>query len=307
MQPVVMPDGVWPAMITPLMADRSIDWRGVDALTDWLIEAGVAGLFAVGQSGEMFKLSDEERLALARRVVERTAGRVPVVASGTFGGPIDRQANFIRQMAATGVQAVTVIISELADPEEGDDIWQERAEQLLALTGDQPLALYECPEPYHRTISPRLVNWAANTGRFLLLKETSRSLQSVKEKVAASEGTPLHVFNADATALLESLKAGARGYCGIAANFYPDLVAWLCAHYADHPEEAAQLQALFSTADPVLHLKYPVCAKYFRQKAGFDMRLDSRVSEARLDDYDRRVLDAVAVTVDHFRSALFAH
>lgn len=33
-----------------------------------------------------------------QRVVDRAAGRVPVVASGTFGGPIKEQAEFITEM-----------------------------------------------------------------------------------------------------------------------------------------------------------------------------------------------------------------
>ncbi|MFN8540870.1 MAG: hypothetical protein U0232_25745 [Thermomicrobiales bacterium] len=45
----------------------------------------MAGLFAVAQSSEMFALDDAERLALAGRVVRRASGRVPVIASGTFG------------------------------------------------------------------------------------------------------------------------------------------------------------------------------------------------------------------------------
>ncbi len=304
MEAVILPDGVWPAMITPLKADLSIDWHGVDAMTDWLIEMGVAGLFAVGQSGEMFKLSDEERLALAQRVVSRAAGRVPVVASGTFGGPISQQARFIQQMADTGVRAVTVIISELADSAEGDDTWKERAGQLLEQTGVVPLALYECPEPYHRKISPDLLGWAARTGRFFLLKETSRSLDAIQAKIAASAGTPLHLFNADTTSLLDSLKAGARGYCGIAANFYPDLLVWLCAHFQDEPEMAAQVQAAMGVADVALHYKYPVCAKYYRQRAGMDILTGSRVSQAQLEAYDKRVLDAIAVVADRQRDLL---
>ena len=98
-----VPAGVWPAMVTPLTPAGEIDWAGVDALTDWYIESGVAGLFAVGQSGEMFALSDEERLALAAHVVRQAAGRVPVVASATFGGSMEKQADFIKQMADTGV------------------------------------------------------------------------------------------------------------------------------------------------------------------------------------------------------------
>ena len=228
MAAIEVPSGVWPATITPLNADRSIDWDSVDALTDWYIESGVAGLFSVGQSGEMFKLNDDERLALARRVVERAAGRVPVVASGTFGGAISKQAEFVKRMADTGVRAVTVIASELADMGESDDIWCANLERLLTLTGDIPLALYECPEPYHRLIAPKSLGWAAQTGRFFMLKETSRSIEQIEKKLDAITGTPLCLFNADATSLLVTLRLGAKGYCGIAANFYPDLLTWLC-------------------------------------------------------------------------------
>lgn len=286
------PYGVWPAMITPLKADKSIDWDGIDRLTDWYIEAGVAGLFAVGQSSEMFALSDSERLQLAQRVVTRTDGRVPVVACGTFIPSVDAQAEFIKKMMDTGVQVVVVIASEMAEQDEDDSVWQKNVEQLLSLTDDIPLALYECPEPYHRLISPEMVHWAARTDRFHLLKETSRSIDKVHAKIKAAEGTQLGIYNADATTLLQSLRRGARGYCGIAANYYPQAVVRLCDVF--ETEEADTIQALLGTADPTIHHKYPVAAKYYRQHDGFDMLTHSRVTNVELNDYERRVLDYIA-------------
>lgn len=301
---IEFPSGVWPAMITPLKEDKSIDWDGVDRLTDWYIEAGVAGLFAVGQSGEMFGLNDDERLALARRVVNRTNGRIPVIASGTFVPSAEKQAEFINKMADTGVQAVTLILGELAQADDDDTVVQQHIEQLLMRTGSLPLALYECPEPYHRLISPELVTWAAQTNRFYLLKETSRSVEKVRAKVDAAKNSPLRIFNADATSLLVSLQAGAKGYCGIAANFYPDLVVWLCQHYADSPQKAELIQAFLGTADTTIHHKYPVCAKYYHQCAGIHMLPISRVSQAVLNDYEMRVLNQIATQANHFRELL---
>lgn len=98
-----LPSGVWPVMLTPLHDDREIDWKGLDALTEWYLQAGVAGLFAVCLSSEMYDLSSAERLELSAHVVKRVNGRVPVVASGTFGGSISSQAGFSRQMVDTGV------------------------------------------------------------------------------------------------------------------------------------------------------------------------------------------------------------
>ncbi|MDE2858713.1 MAG: dihydrodipicolinate synthase family protein [Chloroflexota bacterium] len=290
------PSGVFPAMITPLKMDKSIDWDGIDRLTDWYIESGVTGLFAVGQSSEMFALSDDERLRLAARVVKRSKGRVPVVASGTFDRSVARQVKFVRQMADLGVAQVVVIASMMAQPEDDDTVWRSHVSRLLEATGDIPLGLYECPQPYHRLVSADLVTWAAGTGRFRLLKETSRSISQLRAKIEAAEGSSLCVYNADATTLLESMKAGASGYCGIAANFYPQPLVWLCKHFLD--TEAVNAQTLIRMADPTIHHQYPVSAKYYRRQAGFDMTTVSRVSNARLTDYDQRVLDSIARQMD---------
>ena len=75
-----LPDGVWPTMITPLLDDerKSVDWEGLDSkheeergsvlecchlsflstvLTEWFIRSGVAGLFSICLSSEMFHVS----------------------------------------------------------------------------------------------------------------------------------------------------------------------------------------------------------------------------------------------------------
>jgi 4-hydroxy-tetrahydrodipicolinate synthase len=298
----LFPAGVWPPMLTPFGADGAIDWAGVDRLTEWYIEAGVAGLFAVAQSSEMFALDDVERLALARRVVQRTDGRVPVLASGTFVRDVATQAECIKRLHDAGVRAVTVLVGLMTEPGEDDAVWQGRVERLLALTDPIPLALYECPAPYHRLLTPELVGWAGRTGRFQLLKETSRSAEAVCAKVAAAAGTPLGVFNADATTLLPTLRAGARGYCGIAANFYPGLLAWLCANAEG--DAATDLQAFLTLVDPLVHRDYPVSAKAFQEIAGVTMLPLSRVSATTLTPYDLRVLGALATQVAGQRAGL---
>lgn len=300
----LFPAGVWPAMITPFNEDRSIDWAGVDRLTDWYIASGVAGLFAVGQSSEMFALDDGERLPLARRVVRRANGRVPVLATGTFVRGVEGQAECIKRLHDAGVDAITVLAAQMAAPDEGDAVWRDRVARLLDLTGAIPLALYECPAPYHRLIPPDLVAWAAGTGRFHLLKETSRSLDAVRAKIDAARGTPLGIFNADATTLLASLRDGARGYCGIAANYYPDLLAWLCAHFAAEPAGAQDVQAFLGIADTLIHQRYPVAAKHYRQLAGFDLLTVSRVMDDTLTDYDRRMLRYLHAQAERVRAGL---
>jgi len=287
----VIGNGVWPVMLTPFTTRCSIDWAGVDALTDWYIDAGVAGLFAVAQSSEMYALDQDERLALATRVVKRAAGRVPVVACGTFGGSIARQSGSIRKMADTGVQAVVVITSQLARPGDGDDMWRGAAEQVLDLTEGIPLGLYECPAPYKRLLSPQMMRWAAQTGRFVFHKDTSLSMHDITEKIAAVTNTSLRFFNAEASSLYDSLAAGGHGYCGIAANFYPQLLVWLCRHHKDDPEKAWRLQRFFSVAEFAVDYKYPTSAKYFLRAIGAaDILPVCRVHNVEISEHDQRGL-----------------
>ncbi len=285
-----LPRGVWPVMITPFCEDRSIDWQGVDALTDWYIRSGGAGLFAVCLSSEMYELTADERLQLARRVVERAAGRVPVVASGTFGGALGAQAEFVRRMAGTGVSAVVVLTCQLAGQDQDDDEWRASAEVLLARTGEIPLGLYECPVPYKRVMSPALMRWAGHTGRIFFHKDTCSQIEPIRTKIAAVRGTPFRFFNANAASLLESLQAGGDGYSGIAVNYFPQLYVWLCRHFQDQPEQAERLQRFLSVAEAVVRYKYPASAKTFLALAGLGITPVCRVENEPLTEEDCRIL-----------------
>ena len=50
------PKGVYPVMLTPFTEDNKVDYESLGRLIEWYIDAGVAGLFAVCQSSEMFFL-----------------------------------------------------------------------------------------------------------------------------------------------------------------------------------------------------------------------------------------------------------
>jgi 4-hydroxy-tetrahydrodipicolinate synthase len=285
------PSGVWPVMLTAFTPSLKIDWRGVDALTDWYLAAGVSGLFAVCLSSEMYALTGDERLALARHIVERAAGRVPVVASGTFGGPIESQAGFVRRMRETGVDAVVVIANQPAEEVAGEEYWQCQVERLLELTPEVPLGIYECPTPYHRLLSPALLGWTARTGRFHFHKDTSCRFGPIREKIAATRGTPFRFYNANTPTLLGSLEAGGDGYSGTAANWFPELIVWLCRHYAEEPERAARLQHLLTVCDRMVHHRYPATAKQYLANLGLPIEPHCRIPQVALEEPDMTMLE----------------
>jgi 4-hydroxy-tetrahydrodipicolinate synthase len=270
-------DGVWPTMITPYKEDHSIDYKALEKLIDWYIERGVSGLFAVCQSSEMFFLSLRERLELAKACVNMTAGRAAVVASGHIAESIEDQIREANMMAETGVDAVVLISNRFAAYYESDAVFKRNMERFLAgVSPDLMLGFYECPAPYKRLLSPDLVRFAAETGRFGFLKDTSCNIDSIKEKLEIVKGTGFKLFNANSVTLLASLQAGAAGYSGVMANFHPDLYAWICRNWSAHPKDAEQLQHFVGFASVIEYQMYPVNAMYTLNKEGLPIQLISR-------------------------------
>lgn len=260
-------------MLTPFTEDRRIDWRAFDALVDWYAAGGSQGLFAACLSSEIFHLTDEERLALVRRTLVRSAWRLPVIAAGAFpagvspasavGDPAGLAAA-VRRVADAGAEAVILLTNQFAHAHESDDVWRDRVESFLEQSDLRiALGLYECPVPYKRVLGPHLLGWAARTGRFFFTKDTCCDLAWIEAKLAAVEGSPLRFYNAHTATLLPSLQAGGHGFSGVGANAIPHLYAWLCRHHAGEPALAGELQAFLSASSPAVDGHYPYSVKHY--------------------------------------------
>lgn len=303
--PSGIPSGVWPVMLTPFNSDNSIDWAAFDELVDWYIDSGSSGLFAVCQSSEMFQLSEEERLALAKRAVERAAGRVPVVAGGTFGPTVEAIADFSRRLAETGVAAVVCLTNQFCAAPAGDDRWREAVERFLALVDPATmLGLYECPTPHKRLLTTPQTAWVARTGRFRFVKDTSCRLDFIRSRIDAARGTGLALFNANTPTLLESLRAGAAGYSGIAANYVPALYHWLCARHTSEPALAERLHRFLTVADPLIGARYPAAAKRFLGSCGLRISRHCRISDPAFAEEHLLMLDSLRVEAQNWHREL---
>jgi 4-hydroxy-tetrahydrodipicolinate synthase len=275
------PGGVWPTMITPYKLDGSVDYNALEKIIDWYIENKVQGLFAVCQSSEMFYLSLEERINIAKFVKEKSAGRVPVIASGHVSEKIEDQVSELNQMAETGIDAVIMITNRLAAENEPDSVFIKNLQVILdSLPKDIPLGFYECPYPYKRLISPEILKYCMETDRFYFIKDTSCDIDNIKEKMDIIRGSHLKLYNANSATLLETLPLGVEGYCGVMANFHPALYDWLLNNWQKEPEKAKDLMNLLSLASQIERQLYPVNAKYNLQLEGIQIQCISRSKDA---------------------------
>lgn len=269
-------NGVFPTMLTPYTQDNKIDYNGVEQLLEWYKERGVAGVFAICQSSEIFFLSFEERLELLKFIMAHKPDGIQIVASGHTADDLDRQIYEANKFIETGIDAYVFISNRFAKADESDDVLLKNMEYVAAALPEIGLGVYECPYPYKRVLSPYVMKRMAETGKYQFLKDTCCDLGQIKEKLAAAEGSGFKIFNANSATLLDSLNMGCAGFSGVMANFHPELYAELCDIYKTDPEKAQKLQnfvGFFSVAECQC---YPVNAKYYLTLEGLDINIDSR-------------------------------
>ncbi len=263
--------GVFPTMITPYNKNGDVDYHGVESLTEWYWEKGCDGIFAICQSSEIFFLSLNERVNIAKTVVKkakelarRDKSRKPmkIVVSGHVSDSFEAQVEELNAIAASGADALILISNRMDIENTTEEKWIEDLHNLIEkLPKNMPLGVYECPKPYKRLLTPKMLLACKQTGRFSFIKDTCCDAALIKERIELLADGDVGLFNANAQTLLETLRYGADGYCGVMANFHPEIYKWLLEN-ADK-KEAAEVQAFLCLAAFTESLAYPATAKYY--------------------------------------------
>ena len=261
--------GIIPVMLTAFDDHGGIDWESQQRLTEWYLERGSESLFAVCQSSEMLYLDLSEREALARFTVEVVDGRLPVIASGHVGVTLEEQITELTKIAATGIDCLVFVTNRLDPDNLGSEFLFKTVETLKQeLPPDLRLGLYECPAPYRRLLSDDEIAYFAQDPRFVILKDVSCDIQTVRRRLELTKDSCLVISNANAAIAFEAMKSGASGFCGVFNNFHPDLYRWLEDEGEIHTELANELARFLVLSAATEGMGYPKLAKAYHQRLG---------------------------------------
>ena len=299
-------------MITPYKKDGSVDIETALKYVDWYYENGLDGIFAICQSSEIFYLTLEERVELNRAVykrakeLEKSGGRpFVVVSSGHVSDSHEDQVKELNAVYESGTDALILITNRLDVNNEGDEVFISNLEKLISeLPKDVRLGLYECPYPYKRLVTPKILDYCLSTGRFDYMKDTCCDAAMIKERCEQVKGSSFKLLNANCQTLLETMRNGAQGYCGIMCNFHPKLYSWLGKNY--NSPEADTVQALTGTIGFMeVGLPYPLTAKYHMNLNGIPTENISRARKSEeLTDYGRLCMNNMKLLTDDLERRL---
>ncbi len=168
-QPATRLTGVVPPVCTPLTADGDVDTGSLGRLIDFLIDGGVDGLFTLGSTSEVAFLTDRQRATVVATVVERAAGRVPVLAGAidmTTARVIEHATEAVK-LGCDGVVATAPFYTRTHPVE------IRRHFELIADQVDSPLYAYDLPVSVHSKLDGGMLLDLAASGALAGLKDSS--------------------------------------------------------------------------------------------------------------------------------------
>ena len=135
--------GVYVIAATPFTDDGAPDEASTDAMVDFYLATGVTGMTILGIMGEAPKMAPDEGMAFARRVLDRVAGRVPVVV-GVSGPGLDNMARLTG--AAMDAGAAGVMVAPMPGLATEAKVRGYFAQVCAALGPDVPVCLQDYPQ-----------------------------------------------------------------------------------------------------------------------------------------------------------------
>lgn len=269
--------GVFSLLLTPFLSNGEIDWQAYDVYVDWQLSTSPHGLFAVCGTSEMSCLTEEERLKLAARAVQR-AGNIPVTATANVNDDPLLHREELKRMEETGVSGVVLVPPPAgigSDPQQKFEYYAQ-----LSQASSLPVFIYEWPHRDNHLIDSKLYGELVRQAGIEGIKDTTCTVEGIRSKIV--EAPESIVYQANMAFMLEALELGAGIECihsAAASQMVVDL--WESAVRGDQARTQA-LHARLVFLNGVLNSFHPTAAKYLAQLQGQPMQLTCRATDKGL-------------------------
>lgn len=228
--------GIITAMVTPLSED-GINEAATRKLVNKLINDGVHGLFVLGTNGEFYALSEAEKLALVKIVVDEAAGRVPVFA-GSGGISTEEVIKVTNQFAELGVDAVSVITPYLIKLSDEELIQHY---QTIALNTNLPMILYNIPANTQLSINESVFKELIQLPQIIGIKDSSGNLENIQMYLETNDREDISILIGSDSLILPALQMGVDGAVAATSNVLTKTDLGIYQAFLENKMERAQV------------------------------------------------------------------
>ncbi len=237
--------GAATALATPL-TETGIDFEALGNLIEFQIREGISALVITGTTGESSTLSDEEHKAAIAFAVEKTAGRVPVIA-GTGSNDTDYAIALSKYACQVGADALLLVTPYYNKATQKGLIAHFTA---IADAVDKPIILYNVPSRTGCNLKPETVAVLAEHPNIVGVKEASGDLSQVAT-ISYLCGDKIDIYSGNDDQIMPVLSLGGKGVISVLSNILPRQTDDICKKYfAGDTEGAKELQLRYL---PLIH------------------------------------------------------
>ena len=215
--------GMGVALVTPFDAMGAVDHEALARLVDYQVASGTDFLCVLGTTAETPTLSEEEQLAVRRTVVERNAGRLPILL-GCGGNCTHKIVDKLAKDKMDDVDALLSVVPYYNKPTQAGMYAHFKA---IAESTELPIILYNVPGRTGVNMLPETtLRLATDCKNVVGIKEASGNMEQI-ENILRNRPEGFKVFSGDDGITLPLIKNGADGVISVIGNAYAEEFAQL--------------------------------------------------------------------------------
>ena len=206
------------ALITPFKEDESVDYDALMRMVDYLVQNNTDFLCVLGTTAETPTLTDDEKQKIKRMVIDRVAGRIPILL-GVSGNNTRAVVDALRNDDYTGVDAVLSVVPYYNKPSQEGIYQHYRA--IAQARPDMPIVLYNVPGRTGVNMTAETtLRIARDLDNVVAIKEASGNITQMDDIIKNKPDT-FDVISGDDGITFPLITLGAVGVISVIGNAFP--------------------------------------------------------------------------------------
>ena len=238
------------ALVTPFLADMSIDYPALRRLVREQIAGGINFLVVQGTTGESPTLTADEKKKVLETVQEENNGALPIVY-GVGGNNTLAVCDALKNVPS-GVDGILSVAPYYNKPIQRGYVAHYKA---LAESTDLPIIMYNVPGRTGSNMTAETTLELAEVKNLVAMKEASGNMEQIMEIIRCKPSDFL-LLSGDDAITLPIIAAGGDGVISVVANSFPAQFSQMV---------AASLKGDFVTARKLHYDLLPITKLFFTE------------------------------------------
>lgn len=210
-------EGLGVAMITPFKSDRSVDFKALENITNYIIDGGCDYLVVMGTTSEAATLNQEEKEAATSYIKEINNGRIPVVL-GIGGNNTQNVTDTVKRTDFEGIDGILSVAPYYNKPGQKGMLIHFKE---ISTVSPVPIIIYNVPGRTSSNIEAETcLELAWSFDNIVGIKEASANLSQIM-KIINEKPDDFLVISGDDLLTLPLIALGGSGVISVLGNAFP--------------------------------------------------------------------------------------